>query len=163
MKKSTFFTVLLALGTLSIVSCSKSGDELGGISLSERDYGMTRAAGLSVTIRTPALVPGTLGTLRLNATQIQDCAKLTIAAGEMNADDIDFIRTQMPSIAIVVASGITITDGVLPNGAFMGKTTLTEIALPYNLISIPDDAFNGCVNLESCEINIEDDCELTSV
>ncbi len=67
--------------------------------------------------------------------------------GEMNADDCEFIRTQMTSIQALNLKEVKVWDKnklVIPKNAFFSLRTLNRIVLPDSLQRIDNYAFSGC-------------------
>jgi hypothetical protein len=83
-----------------------------------------------------ALISGGFGPL-------SSITHLTIT-GNLNSVDIAQIKTNMTVLTELDLSGASIATNILPAAAFQSKTTLTVVKLPESLVTISDNAFNGC-------------------
>jgi hypothetical protein len=114
--------------------------------------------------------PGTLSSSITNAgINPDDVTQLSIT-GVIDARDVAFMRDNLPSLAQLDLSGVTIIEyegyegtytgsysyypaNVMPMCSFfnfdMGKTSLTSVILPYGLMSIRYYAFANCTGLTS--------------
>lgn len=114
------------------------------------------AAQVSKTVN--VTTAGTLSTL-LNETEITTVTNLTIT-GSIDARDFKFMRDDLSSLSVLDLSASTIQsysgidgtisnsnnylDNEIPSSAFLSKTTLNNVILPSNLISISNNAFESC-------------------
>jgi len=116
----------------------------------------------STTIKTVNVT--TAGTLpTLVSAYLSTVTNLTLT-GNIDARDVVTMRDQMPLLAVLDISGVSIvaytgTEGTagissttypaneMPSNSFTGKTSLKTITLPTTLISIGDYAFNNCSGL----------------
>ena len=67
--------------------------------------------------------------------------------GNINSIDINQMKTNMTALTAIDFSGATLASNTLPSNAFQGRTSITSVILPSNLLSIGEYAFDGCISL----------------
>jgi uncharacterized repeat protein (TIGR02543 family) len=67
--------------------------------------------------------------------------------GNINSADINYMRINMPVLAVLNLEAVSIVGNTMPSYAFSGKTTLTSIKMPASIVSIGSGAFLGCIGL----------------
>jgi len=77
---------------------------------------------------------------------LSDITHLTVT-GNLNSMDFAQIKTNFTVLNKIDISGATLVGNVLPANAFQNKASLSFIALPSNVTSIGDNAFDGCISL----------------
>ena len=80
--------------------------------------------------------------------------------GNLNSVDINQMTTNMTALTAINLSAATIASNALPANAFQGRTSLTSVLLPSNLLSIGEFAFDGCISLSG---NIPLSASVTSI
>lgn len=93
--------------------------------------------------------------------------------GKINAIDFRHLRDEFKNLKVLDLSGVDIksyigkegTDqgtfsiyksGCVPKMAFMGKRSLYQLILPYNIRTIDDGAFRDCTNFKVLQLNQKD-------
>lgn len=74
--------------------------------------------------------PGTLGETLTNAGKDPDAIKYLKVLGTVNADDFYYIRDHMAVLRGVNMQETKVTGGIIPDGAFEGKYTLSSFIFP---------------------------------
>ncbi|WP_160557461.1 MULTISPECIES: leucine-rich repeat domain-containing protein, partial [unclassified Apibacter] len=87
--------------------------------------------------------PGSLSKLLGN--EINTITNLAIN-GSINPDDIKTLNN-MKKLTVLDLSNSSVTDGILPTGAFKSNSVLKEIILPSNLTIISKEAFEYAYNI----------------
>ncbi|MXO27085.1 MULTISPECIES: leucine-rich repeat domain-containing protein, partial [unclassified Apibacter] len=87
--------------------------------------------------------PGSLSKLLDN--EVNSITNLTIN-GSINPDDIKTLNN-MKKLTVLDLSNSSVTDGILPTGAFKSNSVLKDIILPSNLTIISKEAFEYAYNI----------------
>ncbi len=104
---------------------------------------------ITVNVSTAGGFSAALTTAGGNANTVTN---LTVT-GNINAQDIFFMRDNMPLLATLDLGGVTIKayntepDNKIPTASFNNKTSLTSIILPNSTTVIGNNAFYGCSGL----------------
>lgn len=103
---------------------------------------MNQASATHITVEVPTA--GQLSSL------VQDakCDSITIS-GNLNDNDFQFIRKQMPNLIYLNIGKSTVPDNKLPNNGLQEKGTLQKVILPDSLDAIGYYAFYNCPNLKN--------------
>lgn len=96
---------------------------------------------------THAIVEVTTAGQLNSVVEVANCDSITIS-GNLNRNDFDFIRTQMPNLVYLNLRKVTVPENKLPNSGLYEMKSLKEVMLPDNLETIGNSAFIYCSNLK---------------
>lgn len=132
------------------------------------------------TVKTLTVSAGNLPALFTLAER--NMTKKLVLSGAIDLRDIYFMRDSLPNLAVLDLNGVSISEysgqidttlfraatsvvyaaNTLPKAAFKNKIMLRYIKLPASLSVIKNDAFNGCVNLDTIVVNNATPIDLSS-
>lgn len=102
---------------------------------------MNQVSATHVTVEVPTA--GQLSSLVQDA----NCDSITIS-GNLDENDFRFIRNYTPNLTYLNIAKVTLPDNFFPISGLQSKTSLKEIVLPENLVTIGSYAFDRCSQLK---------------
>lgn len=109
----------------------------------EEYYIISDETSITVNVSTP----GTLASSINEQTDVAPGLVMNmVVTGDLNANDFEVMRTNMPLLYNLDMSGTDIVT--IPEGAFKDKFVLVNFKAPKQLVEIKPNAFENCVNLK---------------
>ncbi len=105
-------------------------------------FTMLLQAQVSKTIQVAA---GYLNNL-LTVEELATVTTLTLT-GTIDASDFNTMRDDMPALAVLDISGVSVNGNTIPPNSFSWKAKLIKVLLPLSVTSIRNGAFLGCTGL----------------